>query len=106
MKYQVHDLSTKIATQGLRVLTGIWSAVSVAGGWRQTDGHGTTAAAHGLGADNALEYEVVAIERRKFTFSPQGNEDLFSTINGGGAGNYAVVNPATDKTERDGLITS
>lgn len=101
---QFGDLYKASSDRGLRVVGGSCPSVGAAGGWRQAGGHGPLASSYGLGADNALEYQVVTVDGKCLTASPTENRDLFWAISGGGAGNYAVVISVTIKAYKDGPV--
>ena len=87
---------------GLVVVGGSCPTVGTAGGWMQGGGHGPLTAAYGLGADNALEYEVVTVAGQHVTATPSNAySDLYYALSGGGSGNYAVVLSTTVKAHKD-----
>jgi FAD/FMN-containing dehydrogenase len=59
---------------------------------------------HGLGADQALEWEVVTARGELVTASPTQNADLFWALSGGGGGTYGVVLSLTAKAFPDGKV--
>ncbi|QKX62345.1 uncharacterized protein TRUGW13939_09504 [Talaromyces rugulosus] len=101
---QFVDLYNITAKNGLRVVGGSCPTVGAAGGWRLNGGHGPLASSYGLGADNSLEFEVVTVDGKKLTASPQENSDLYWALSGGGAGTYAVVISAIVKAHKDGPV--
>lgn len=101
---QFKDLSKLAQARGLRVVTGSCPTVGANGGWRQGGGHGPLVSAHGMGADQTLEMEVVTADGKFRKISPTKDADLFWAINGGGAGNWAVVISSTIKAHRDGPV--
>ncbi|KAK1988404.1 hypothetical protein LZ30DRAFT_745160 [Colletotrichum cereale] len=101
---QFQDLNAAAARNGLRVVGGSCPTVGATGGWRQGGGHGPLSSAYGLGADQALEYEVVTVKGQQLNVSPKENSDLFWAISGGGGGNYAVVLSATIKAHPDSRV--
>jgi hypothetical protein len=76
----------------------------LAGGYTQGGGHSALSTEFGLGADQTLEFEVVAANGRLVTASRTQNEDLFWALSGGGAGNYAVVLSMTVKAHADATV--
>lgn len=52
---------------------------------------------HGLGADQALEWEVVTANGTHLIATPTENSDLYWALSGGGGGTYAVVLSLTAK---------
>ncbi|KAJ5180962.1 hypothetical protein N7492_004172 [Penicillium capsulatum] len=98
MGYQIlHAASAK----GLVVVTGECPTVGLAGGYSQGGGHSALSTAFGLGADQALEYEVVTAAGKLVTASRAHNADLFWALSGGGGGNYGVVMSLTVKAHPD-----
>jgi FAD/FMN-containing dehydrogenase len=59
---------------------------------------------YGLGADQALEWEVVTTNGTLVTASPTQNSDLYWALSGGGGGTYGVVISLTSKAHPDGKI--
>ncbi|KAM7188884.1 hypothetical protein V8F20_010393 [Naviculisporaceae sp. PSN 640] len=101
---QFKELSRLAEARGLRVVGGSCPTVGANGGWRQGGGHGPLVSAHGMGADQTLEMEVVTADGKIRHISPTKDADLFWALNGGGAGNWAVVLSSTIKAHRDGPI--
>lgn len=101
---QFLELQRESNARGLRVVSGSCPTVGANGGWRQGGGHGPLVSAHGMGADQTLEQEVVTADGKFLTVSPTKNSDLFWALNGGGAGNWAVVLSSTIKTHKDGPV--
>ncbi|KAK3313626.1 hypothetical protein B0H66DRAFT_357482 [Apodospora peruviana] len=101
---QFVELYKAAAARGLRVVGGSCPSVGANGGWRQGGGHGPLVSSYGLGADQTLEQEVVTADGRLLTVSPTKNSDLFWALNGGGAGNWAVVLSSTVKAHADGPV--
>ncbi|TGO19737.1 hypothetical protein BPAE_0334g00040 [Botrytis paeoniae] len=89
---------------GLRVTGGSCPTVGLAGGWLPGGGHGPLTSAYGLGADQALEFEVVTANGTLLTATPTENEDLYWALSGGGPGNYAVILSVTIKAYADGPV--
>ena len=92
------------AKHGLRVVGGLCPSVGLAGGFSQNGGYGQLTSLHGLGADNALEFEVVTTDSRHLIASPSSHADLYWALSGGGSGNYGVVLSQTVKAHSDGQI--
>lgn len=101
---QVLQVYTAASANGYRVVGGGCPTVGLAGGWLPGGGHGPLTSAQGLGADNALEYEVVTMDGLHTTASPSKNPDLYWALSGGGGGTYAVVLSITLKASRDGPV--
>ncbi|RYP50622.1 hypothetical protein DL768_003904 [Monosporascus sp. mg162] len=95
---------------GLVVVGGTCPSVGFAGGYSQGGGHGYLVSRYGLGADQALEWEVVTMDGSHISASPSQNQDLYWALSGGGGGTYAAVvsltsgllcpTPWTKKTNR------
>ncbi|PQE19472.1 6-hydroxy-D-nicotine oxidase protein [Rutstroemia sp. NJR-2017a WRK4] len=101
---QVQEAYEAASEHGLRVTGGSCPTVGLAGGWLPGGGHGPLTSAYGLGADNALEFEVVTANGTLLTATPTQNEDLYWALSGGGPGNYAVVLSVTVKAHADGPV--
>ncbi|KAF7377489.1 FAD-binding domain-containing protein [Mycena sanguinolenta] len=63
------------------------ATVCLGGGWVQGAGHSALSPALGLGADNALEFEIVV--------ASGGATQVFYALRGGGAGSWGVIVSAT-----------
>lgn len=59
---------------------------------------------YGLGADQALEWQVVTADGKLVTASPSKNSDLYWALSGGGGGTYGIVIGLTVKAFPDGVI--
>jgi hypothetical protein len=57
-----------------------------------------------MGADQALEWEVVTASGELVTATPTKNADLYYALSGGGGGTYGVVTSLTVKTYPDGSV--
>ncbi|KAL4994334.1 hypothetical protein BDV10DRAFT_189141 [Aspergillus recurvatus] len=101
---QVAELFRAAQRRGLRVVGGSCPTVGVAGGWLSGGGHGALSSAYGLGADQALEYEVVTATGQHLIASPRSHASLYWALSGGGPGNYAVILSVTIKAHRDGPV--
>ena len=77
--------------KGLVVVGGTCPSVGLAGGYTQGGGHGLSVSKFGLGADQALEWEVVTADGELKKASPKENKDLFWALAGGGGGTYGIV---------------
>lgn len=98
---QLKDAYRAAHSSGLIVVGGTCPTVGLAGGYTQGGGHGLTVSKYGLGADQALEWEVVTADQRILTASPTKNKDLYWALAGGGGGTYAAVLSLTIKTYPD-----
>ncbi|KAL1595960.1 hypothetical protein SLS60_009650 [Paraconiothyrium brasiliense] len=87
-----------------QIVAGYCPTVGVVGGYTQTSGFSALSGSYGLGADQALEWEVVTTEGEHLIASPDKNSDLYWALSGGGAGAYAVVISLTAKTRPDGKV--
>ncbi|KAE8352510.1 hypothetical protein BDV28DRAFT_124558 [Aspergillus coremiiformis] len=98
MGYQILNAAH---AHGLAVVGGECPTVGLAGGYIQGGGHSALSTSFGLGADNALSFEVVTAAGQLVTASRRQNKDLFWALSGGGAGNYGVVVSVTVKAHPD-----
>lgn len=73
------------------------ATVGAAGGYTQGGGHSVLSSRFGLGADQALEWEVIDGNGQLLTASRTQNSDLYWALSGGGGGTYAVVYSLTAK---------
>ncbi|KAF2686056.1 isoamyl alcohol oxidase [Lentithecium fluviatile CBS 122367] len=89
---------------GLNVVGGQCPTVGIAGGYTQGGGHSLLSSKHGLGADQALEWEVVTANGTLVTASPIQNSDLYWALSGGGGGTYGVVLSLTAKAYPDNKV--
>ncbi|KAI8630631.1 FAD-binding domain-containing protein [Xylariaceae sp. FL1651] len=101
---EVLEIYEAASAHGYRVVGGGCPTVGLAGGWLPGGGHGPLSSSYGLGADSALEYEVVTLDGRHDTASPSHNADLYWALTGGGGGTYAIVLSLTLRTHRDGPV--
>ncbi|KAI1175120.1 putative alcohol oxidase [Nemania sp. FL0916] len=88
---QLMDAYQAAHDSGLVVVGGTCPTVGVAGGYTQGAGHGLLASSLGLGADQALEWEVVTSDGVFRRASPSINPDLYWALTGGGGGTYGLV---------------
>jgi hypothetical protein len=81
--------------------------VGVAGGYTQGGGgHGPGVSKFGLGADQALEWEVVTGTGEILVANRETNQDLHWALSGGGGGTYGVVSSLTVKVYPDLVSTA
>ncbi|KAB2103633.1 FAD-linked oxidoreductase [Alternaria gaisen] len=92
-----NELLEAVNKQGMTVVSGECATVGLAGGFTQGGGHSVLSTAFGLGADQALSYEVVTAQGKMLTASATENTDLYWALSGGGGGTYAVVLSLTVK---------
>ncbi|EAW08572.1 putative isoamyl alcohol oxidase [Aspergillus clavatus NRRL 1] len=90
--------------RNLVVVGGECPTVGLAGGYIQGGGHSALSTSFGLGADQALQYEVVTASGKLVTASRSVNPELFWALSGGGAGNYGVVMSVTVKAYPDKIV--
>ena len=91
---------------GLVSVGGDCPTVGVAGGYTQGGGgHGPGVSKFGLGADQALEWEVVTGTGEILFANRETNRDLHWALSGGGGGTYGVVSSLTVKVYPD-LVSS
>lgn len=99
--YEVYEAADK---QGLRVVGGDCATVGLAGGFTQGGGHSPLSSVYGLGADQALEWELVTASGDHVIASPTSHSDLYWALSGGGGGTYGVVLALTAKAHPDGPV--
>jgi hypothetical protein len=80
--------------------------VGIAGGYTQGTGHGLSVSAFGLGADQALEWEVMTVNGQTLKATPDENSDLYWALSGGGGGTYAAVLSLTIRLHKDRVTTA
>ncbi|KAK7941419.1 FAD-binding domain-containing protein [Apiospora aurea] len=91
---------------GLVVVAGACPTVGTTGGYLQGGGHGPLNSRFGLGADQALEWEVVTADGKRLTASPVQHSDLFWALSGGGGGTYAAVVSVTVRAHRLAVLSA
>lgn len=93
-------------SQSLVNMGGTAPSVGIAGGYTQGTGHGLTVSKFGLGADQALEWEVVTAEGSFIKATPTNEySDLYWALSGGGGGTYAAVVSLTLQVHKDDTTT-
>lgn len=75
----------------LAIVGGNCETVGLAGGYTQGGGLGPLSSIAGLGADQALEWEVVLASGEHIVATPESHKDLYWALSGGGGGTYAAV---------------
>ncbi|EJD43860.1 FAD binding domain-containing protein [Auricularia subglabra TFB-10046 SS5] len=80
------------------VVGGECPTVGLAGGFIQGGGHGPMASFYGMGADNALQFEIISASGQFVVANEVENPDLFWALKGGGPSTFGVVVSATVKT--------
>ncbi|KAH7082368.1 FAD binding domain protein [Paraphoma chrysanthemicola] len=101
---QAFEAYTAAHNAGLAVLGGQCITVGIAGGYTQGGGHALLSGKHGMGADQALEWEVVTTNGTLLTASPTENSDLYWALSGGGGGTYGVVVSLTARAHLDTIM--
>ncbi|KAH8900965.1 FAD/FMN-containing dehydrogenase [Thozetella sp. PMI_491] len=99
---QGFEAYTAAKAKGLVVVGGECPTVGLAGGFTSGGGHSSFGSKYGMGADQALEWEVVTADGTHLVATPTENADLYWALSGGGAGTYAVVLSLTAKAYPDG----
>ncbi|KAJ7477203.1 FAD-binding domain-containing protein [Mycena galericulata] len=92
------NLFQQAKLQGKFAVASSAATISPAGGWVQGAGHSSMSPKYGLGADNALEFQIVVASGELLQVNSILNPDLFYALRGGGAGSWGVVVSATFKT--------
>ena len=87
------------------MVAGDCATVGAAGGYSQGGGHSALSSKFGLGADQALEWEVIDGRGRFLTASRTENSDLYWALSGGGGGTYGIVYSLTVKAHQDFPVT-
>jgi Berberine and berberine like len=67
-------------------------------GWIQGGGHGPYTSVYGLGADNALEFDIALTNGTLVTTNEDSYPDLFWALRGGGGSTFGVVTRITMRT--------
>lgn len=76
----------------------------VVGGYAQAGGQSQLITAHGLAADQVLEWELVTPRGEYLVATPKTNPDLYWALAGGGGGTFGVVLSATFKLYPEGPV--
>ncbi|KAH7392192.1 putative isoamyl alcohol oxidase [Phaeosphaeria sp. MPI-PUGE-AT-0046c] len=76
---------------GLDVVGGECPTVGIAGGYTQGGGHSLISGKHGMGADQALAWEIVTANGSLVMATPTENADLYWAMSGGGGGTYGIA---------------
>ncbi|KAI1812429.1 hypothetical protein GGS20DRAFT_578319 [Poronia punctata] len=85
------EVSNLMAAHNITVVAAGCNTVGGSGGWLSSGGHSTVTSTFGLGADQALSFEVVTADGRLVTADPLTNQDLFWALRGGGGGTYGII---------------
>ncbi|KAH8900512.1 isoamyl alcohol oxidase [Thozetella sp. PMI_491] len=89
------------SAQNLTVVTGECPTVGVAGGYTQGGGHSAMSTAFGLGADQALEFEMVTTNGTVVTANAAQHSDLFWALSGGGGGTFGIITALSIRAHPD-----
>ncbi|ESZ91957.1 hypothetical protein SBOR_7666 [Sclerotinia borealis F-4128] len=90
---------------GFVTVGGECPTVGIAGGYTQGGGHSALSSNFGMGADQAISWEVVTASGELVTASPTENTDLYWALSGGGGGTYGVVVSLTVKVYPDAVVS-
>jgi FAD/FMN-containing dehydrogenase len=101
--YELYAAADKF---GVVAMGGECPTVGVTGGWIQGGGHSPMSSLWGMGADQALGFEVVTSDGQFVTANKDTNADLYWALRGGGGGNFGVVTSVIMKVHRDVPVTS
>lgn len=102
---QVIEAYAAADAQGMVVVGGDCPTVGVAGGYTQGGGTSPLSSIFGMGADQALEWEVIDGTGRLLTASPTENPQLYWALSGGGGGTYGIVYSLTVKAHKTMPVT-
>ncbi|KAL4936698.1 hypothetical protein BDV06DRAFT_88748 [Aspergillus oleicola] len=95
---QGFEAYTAADERGYQVVGGECPTVGVSGGYTQGGGHSALSSRYGLGADQALAWEVVDGMGRHIVVTRENeHRDLYWALSGGGGATYAVVLSLTVK---------
>ncbi|KAI9675997.1 MAG: hypothetical protein M1817_000740 [Caeruleum heppii] len=92
-----------LGSRGVNAIGGSCPTVGMAGGFIQGGGHSPLSSLYGLGADQALEWEVITANDGKRVVATPRNEhkNLYWALGGGGGGTYGVVVSVTVRVHPD-----
>ncbi|KAJ7601175.1 hypothetical protein C8J56DRAFT_27936 [Mycena floridula] len=104
---QWHEAYDAIQTHGRFLVGGLaaGSSIGAAGGWIQGGGHSAFSPQHGLGVDNAIQFNVVTASGQNLIVNSHTNSDLFWALRGGGGGTFAVSASVTYKSHPSTPLT-
>ncbi|KAF7377572.1 FAD-binding domain-containing protein [Mycena sanguinolenta] len=86
-----HTLYEQGKANGKIAVGGSAATVCNAAGWIQGAGHSAISPTFGLGADNALEFDIVVASGELLKVNANSHADLFYALRGGGAGSWGVI---------------
>ncbi|KAF7943953.1 hypothetical protein EAE96_010367 [Botrytis aclada] len=90
---------------GFVTVGGECPTVGIAGGYTQGGGHSALSSNFGMGADQALSWEVVTAGGDVVTASRTENKDLYWALSGGGGGTYGVIISLTVRVYPDTIVS-
>ena len=102
---QDEEAYSAVDKKGMAMVGGDCGTVGPVGGYTQGGGHSALSSSFGLGADQALEWEVVDGNGQFLRASPTENSDLYWAMSGGGGGTYAVASSLTVKIRPSFSVT-
>ncbi|KAI8631449.1 hypothetical protein F5Y19DRAFT_493352 [Xylariaceae sp. FL1651] len=85
------EVSNLMAARNVTVVAAGCNTVGGTGGWLSSGGHSTVTSMFGLGADQALSFDVVTADGKLVTADPMTNQDLFWALRGGGGATYGII---------------
>ncbi|KAB5532765.1 FAD binding domain-containing protein [Coniochaeta sp. 2T2.1] len=88
---QAFEVYAAAKQYGVTVVGGEGQTVGVMGGYIMGGGHSPLSSLYGMGADQALSFEVVTADGRFVTANANTNSDLYWALRGGGGSTYGVV---------------
>lgn len=89
---------------GLVTVGGECPTVGIVGGYTQGGGHSALSTNFGLGADQALSWEIVTANGTLVNASREENSDLYWAMSGGGPGTYGVALSMTAKAHPADIV--
>jgi FAD/FMN-containing dehydrogenase len=93
-----------VSAAGYRIVAPECGLTGIAGGYTQGVGHSQLATAHGMAADQVLEWELVTAAGEYLVATPEENADLYWALAGGGGGTYGVVLSMTSRAYPEGPV--
>lgn len=103
---QGYELYAAADQFGVITMGGECPTVGAMGGWIQGGGHSPASSVWGIGADNALGFEVVTADGKFVTANKDENSDLFWALRGGGGSSFGIVTSVIVKTFKDRSVTA
>ncbi|KAI1332880.1 hypothetical protein F5Y16DRAFT_394190 [Xylariaceae sp. FL0255] len=81
------------------ILVGASTEIAISGGWVLGGGHGILSPVYGLGADRAVEFNIVTPDGVLRIVNECQNQDLYWALKGGGGGTFGVVMSVVHRVE-------